>query len=84
MSRITDHALLRWLERSGALDVEQVRHALDKSLERAMKAAAEIGASHYLIVADGLTYVVRGGNVVTVLRDEGVHDHARRLGDRRP
>lgn len=72
---ITDHGLLRWLERSGALDVEAVRAALAGSLERAGVAAAQLGVAQFAIAADGLLYVVRDGRLTTVTTD-------RHLGDR--
>ena len=64
--RISDHALVRFLERAGGLDVDQLRSAIGASLARAHTAAVEIGGGDHLIVADGLTWVVRGGVVVTV------------------
>ena len=79
MVRLTDHALVRWLERSGALDVEHIRAAIEASLDRATKAAVAIGAQRYLIVADGLVYIVRGEKVVTVLEDTTAYQLARQL-----
>lgn len=70
---ISDHALVRWLDRSGAMDMEQMRQWLAASLQRAAKAAACLGANHYLIVADGLVFVIKDGTVVTVLDDDGRH-----------
>jgi hypothetical protein len=64
--RLTDHALLRVLERSG-LAVEAVRAAVEASLARAHDAARALGGPDHLIVVDGLVYVVRGGDVVTVV-----------------
>ncbi|WP_432769787.1 hypothetical protein [Sphingopyxis sp.] len=80
--RVSDHALLRFLERAGGLAVEQLRHALEASLDRAGSAAAEIGASEYLIVVDDLTFVVRGGTVTTILHDGSPAMRARALADR--
>jgi hypothetical protein len=65
--RISDHALVRFLERAGALDVEGLRARLAASLGRACAAADTIDARDYLIQADGLLYVVRDGTVTTVL-----------------
>lgn len=64
---ITDHALLRFLERAGGLDVEGLRLALGTSLTRAHAAARSVSSADYLIKADGMVYVVRGENVTTVL-----------------
>lgn len=65
--RVSDHALLRFLDRAGGLDVEQLRGRLESSLERAGDAAGTMGARDYLIVADGLSFVVRGGTVTTII-----------------
>ncbi len=80
--QITDHAFVRWLERTGALDVESLRADLAASLERCAVAAEQIRAGRYLIVADGLAYVVRDGRLVTVIEDGGVYGHARQLRNR--
>ncbi len=77
--RVSDHALVRWLQRTGAFDVERVRGELAASLERSLAAANTLGATRCLIVADGLTYVVRHGAVVTVIEDGGVYERARLL-----
>ncbi len=80
--QITDHALVRWLERTGALDVEHLRALLADSLERSAAAAEQLGSARYLIVADGLAYVVRDDRLVTVLDDRGPYDHAHQLSAR--
>lgn len=67
---VSDHALLRFLERSGQLDVEALRAGLSASLARAHSAARQLGQEDYLVKAGGTTFVVRGG-VVTTLRDSG-------------
>jgi hypothetical protein len=66
--RITDHALVRWLDRTGSFDVERVRAALAASLERCVDAAEKIGEDDYVIVADGLTYLVRDRALITVTK----------------
>ena len=80
--RVGDHALVRWLQRTGALDVEALRLKLASSLERGMAAAEAIGADEYLILADGLVYVVRGGELRTVLEEDGRHSRVRALAKR--
>jgi len=67
MLAISDHALLRFLQRAGGLDVEMLRLQLALSLSRATYAAGKIGAARYTIRADGLTYVIRDGRLVTIL-----------------
>lgn len=64
--RVSDHALLRFIERAGGLDVEALRSALEGSLKRATSAAADIGAREVVITADGLRYVVVNSVVVTI------------------
>ena len=70
MIHVSDHALVRFLERSGALDVEAVRRALAASLQRACRAAERAGIDDYEILADGLRYVVREGTLTTVTPPE--------------
>lgn len=65
--RVSDHALVRFLQRAGGFDVDAVRSAIEQSLERAALAAISIGEDDYTIRADGLTYIVRGHVVVTIL-----------------
>lgn len=65
--RVCDHALLRFIERVGGLDVEQLRSTLEGSLNRAAGVAAELGAQEMVVIADGVKYVVIKGIVVTVL-----------------
>jgi hypothetical protein len=74
--RVTDHALVRFLERAGGLDVEALRRAIAASLARAEQAASSIGAHEYVITAEGHSYVVKGGQVVTVI--DGPFDAHRR------
>ena len=64
---VSDHALVRFLERAGCLDVEAVRQALAQSLQRAADSATELGINSYVITADGLSYVVREGTVTTIV-----------------
>lgn len=75
--RVTDHALLRFLERAGGMDVEGLRDALSTSLARATRAAQQIGGGHYQIIADELIYVMRDNRLITVLPDGGMRDHVR-------
>lgn len=79
--RITDHALIRFLDRSG-VNVEAVRRAMADALAGAHGAALAIGGGDHLIVVDGMTFVVRAGSVATVLVDNGLHDRAHMLDTR--
>lgn len=81
--RITDHALVRFLERAGGLDIEALRGVLASSLSRAADAAHHLGVSKYVIVADGLLYIIEGSDLVTVMPDEGQSTHLRATRQRR-
>lgn len=65
--RVCDHALLRFIERVGGLDVETMRSSLEASLKRSVTAASKIGCREVVVVADGNKYVIVDGVVVTVL-----------------
>ncbi len=67
MVKISDHALLRHLERVGFVDVEGYRAALVEQLARGVGTARQIGADHYVIRFSDAGYVVKNGVVVTVL-----------------
>ncbi|MFZ5747162.1 MAG: hypothetical protein ACOY45_05830 [Pseudomonadota bacterium] len=81
MSRpsISDHALLRFMERGGEMDVEALRARLEASLARAHTAARSVSTSDYIIKADGMLFVVRGERVTTVIADTSEHEAARAL-----
>lgn len=64
---VSDHALLRFLERAGQLDVEQLRASLEEALARAGEAASGICADDYMIKSAGLVFLVRQDTVVTVM-----------------
>lgn len=76
--RLSDHALIRLLERSG-IPVEAIRAATQAGLARAHSAAEALGGPDHLIVADGLVFVVRGGDVTTVLPAGSPRELARYL-----
>lgn len=85
---MSDHALLRFLERVGGMDIETVRAAIAASLERAAIAAESIGITDHVIVADDMMYLVREGVVVTVLhkadaRARAIVSSTNLSGDRR-
>ena len=64
--RVSDHALVRFLERAGELDVPAVRRAIADSLDRSIRAAEMVGACDFQIHADGLIYVVCDSVLVTI------------------
>lgn len=79
---VSDHALLRFLERAGGMPIEELRAALESSLARAHSAARSVTQSDYLIKADGLLYVVRGELVTTVVEDSSAARSAATLANR--
>lgn len=76
---VSDHALLRFLERAGGLDIEELRARLGNSLAKAHLAARSITESAYIIKADGLLYVVREDTAVTVIPDDDDYSAAAAL-----
>lgn len=73
---VSNHALFRWLERTGVVDIEALRAALAAALERAVAASAAIGGGDCLILSNGLVYVIRENVVVTVVPNDGRHNQA--------
>lgn len=80
--RVSNHALFRWIERSGLVDVEALRMALSAALDRGYQAAAAMQQGEILILSAGLVYVIRDGTVITVLAEDGRHNHARQFSKR--
>lgn len=67
---MTDHAVMRFIERSGMLDVRGIRDELADKLGRAAAAAEIIGGS-YRIRVDNLDFVCVDDRVVTVIDTKG-------------
>lgn len=57
---VTDHAVLRYLERVEGMDIERLRRLIGRQVDRAI----ELGASK--LHHDGFTYVLVEGVVVTI------------------
>lgn len=68
--RVSDHALLRFLERAGGCDVEALRETIEASLKRAVEHADKLGTANLIVVVDGLRYVVLNNVCVTVLTED--------------
>lgn len=64
---VTDHAVLRYIERIHGMNVETLREELKQRALRAAEAADRVGASNYVINSNGVRMRVVGGHVVTVL-----------------
>ncbi|PHR19276.1 MAG: hypothetical protein COA37_17755 [Hoeflea sp.] len=58
---VTDHAVLRWLERACGVDVEAVREAISGCCDRGVEAEAKI------IVVDRVKFIAVDGVIVTTL-----------------
>lgn len=66
MLQVSDHALVRFLQRVAGVDVEALRVEIARSLDRAAVAAERIGGGDYTIRAEGVTYRIKKGVVTTV------------------
>jgi hypothetical protein len=65
---VTDHALIRWLERVEGLDVEALRQRIAARAARCHAAATQMSVNpDYVVKGDGIRLVVRGAVIVTVL-----------------
>lgn len=67
-TNVTDHALVRYLERVYGLDLDPVR------AEIADKVALGVSLEASAVVRDGFRYVLANGNVVTVIRRQRQDD----------
>lgn len=81
--QVSDHALLRFMERGADIDVEALRDNLRLSLQHLHDAATSIAAREYLIKADGLLFVVRGDVVTTTLASKDVRSAFAAITQRR-
>ncbi len=71
---VTDHALLRFLERVHGLPLERMRAELSAKAERASAAAQSIGGGQYTVIVDGVKFRCCNDHVVTVVTgDERDH-----------
>lgn len=64
---VSDHALIRFLEGVGGMDVEAVRLSMQLGLSRAAAIARSMGDGDFVIKLNGHQYVVRNDIVTTVL-----------------
>lgn len=71
MIRVTDHALVRFMERIAGLDTEGLREGLSAALDRAHVAATALGVRKYTVKADGIVYIVVDGALVTLHDNDG-------------
>jgi hypothetical protein len=57
---VSDHAIVRFLERARGMDIQSVRNAIAYTVQEAVDAGA------CKISVSGLTYVIEGETVVTI------------------
>lgn len=76
---VSNHALFRWLERSGVIEVELLRTSLSMALDRAYQAGAAMHQGEFLILAGGMVFVIRDGTVVTCTEEDAKHGHSNLL-----
>jgi len=58
---VSDHALLRWLQRRYGVDVEAERRKIDTLCDNAIRAGAKT------IKVEGVQFVIKNGRVITTL-----------------
>jgi hypothetical protein len=75
--KITDHAVLRYLERTGQIDVDAVRAEIEAKVARGIAAGVSLGPGMFKVVMPGAVFVVVDGRVVTTLSPE-MRPHGRR------
>lgn len=68
---VTDHAVLRWIERVAGIDVDAIRERMIEEIAGAARAAANAGLpERYSVRTSDAVYVLDSGTVVTVLSPE--------------
>ena len=58
---VTDHAVLRWLERVEGVDVNAVRRQISRTVNRSYQEGAN------RVNSNGVAYCIEGSHVVTVI-----------------
>ena len=73
MIKVTDHAVLRYLEREMDLDVERIRDTMAHSLgsRRAQQLVEFSGGARCQIKVEGMIYCLRRNTVTTFLGRKG-------------
>lgn len=65
---VSDHVVLRYLERVAGLDIERLRRGIRRKTRHAVNAGARS------VTIDGFTYVIANGCVVTVVPADNSHE----------
>lgn len=58
---VSDHAVLRWLERRYGYDVEGERGKIERLTDQAVRAGAK------MVKVEGVQFVIKNGRVITTL-----------------
>jgi hypothetical protein len=61
---VTDHAIVRYLERVGGFDIDGLRHQIARRCE----SGASVGASS--VIVEGFAFLIGDGQVITVVHAE--------------
>lgn len=73
--RVTDHALVRFLERAGGFEIEKLRRAIEKKIYRSAPEGAtgiKVDGVNFVIVSDG------DERVVTTVMEADVVNHGQK------
>lgn len=71
---VTDHAVIRYLERVQGMDIAAIRHRIGRVADRGIAAGA------HGVISEGFVYRIEDGFVVTVALH---HEPDKRIGRRR-
>lgn len=74
---VTDHALIRYLERGIGADMAGLRKRIKRRVQRAVKHGANA------VTIDGVRFVLVDGNVVTVTETRGHRERRKKRASRR-
>lgn len=69
--RVTDHALIRYMERVHDIDMEAFRDALRSEVSDAAITAGALIGGQYAVRTGRHAYVCEGDTVITVIRRRG-------------
>lgn len=61
IAQVTDHAIVRYLERVLGMDIEAVRRKIGRTVDLALEHEGSNG-----VVSDGFVYKLRGNKVTTI------------------
>lgn len=65
---VTDHAVVRWIERAHGFDIAAIRRQIVGKVTRSVDLAERLDErGNVTVVLDGVRYVVRDHRVVTIL-----------------